>query len=186
MRVIFLDCDGVLANSRSAMNDYELDDPSLVHDPTGMNVPLEKRCLAELQRVAKSTHAVVVLSSTWRLDPAMREFLLSHLEPAIRVVGDTPIGVDTSNHQRKKLPESKWQYSRGAEVSTWLAAHREQVESYVILDDGHAESFAQAGLTNVFIETVMDPRVPREEEGLTAAKADVAVQVLLRQNGAAT
>lgn len=81
MRVIFLDCDGVLANSRSAMFDYELGDQTLIHDHTGMNVPLEKQCLAELQRVVASTGAVVVLSTTWRLDPAMRNFLVSCLAP---------------------------------------------------------------------------------------------------------
>lgn len=61
----------------------------------------------------------------------------------------------------------------------WLAAHKGQVESYVILDDDHAESFAQAGLTDAFIQTLMDPRVPREQEGLTTTKADAAIRILL-------
>ena len=42
--VIFLDCDGVLANARSQTWDFEEGDPSLVHHPTDELVPLEVRC----------------------------------------------------------------------------------------------------------------------------------------------
>jgi len=191
LRVIFLDCDGVLANSRSALMDYESDDDTLVHDPTGMNVPLEKRCLGELRRVAQATGAVIVLSTTWRVDAGMREFLVSALEPSLKVIGDTPSGVDTSNSQRQKLPKSEWRYGRGAEVAAWLAAHDGKVESFVILDDGHADSFAQSGLTDHFVETLLgdSPSISKEDglkEGLTKAKADACIRILLGQGSSAS
>eukprot|EP01046_Picozoa_sp_COSAG06_P050507 COSAG06_NODE_8019_length_2299_cov_1.319091_1_plen_137_part_10 len=104
LRVIFLDCDGVLANSRSACFDYEPDDETLMHDPSGFNVPLERRCMSELQRAARATGAVVVLSTTWRLVSYMRDFLVSSLEEyGLQVIGDTPAGADTSNSGRSRL-----------------------------------------------------------------------------------
>jgi hypothetical protein len=39
LRVIFLDCDGVLANARSQLMDFDDDDPSLYHDPVGVPPP---------------------------------------------------------------------------------------------------------------------------------------------------
>ncbi len=57
-----------------------------------VHVPLEKCCVAQLVRVCAAATAVVVLSTTWRLDAAMRAFLVSTLaEVAVTVVGDTPV-----------------------------------------------------------------------------------------------
>ena len=128
-------------------------------------VATQVRCLAELRRIVEATHAAIVLSTTWRLDREMRAYLVSHLEPFATVAGDTPDGAD-----------------RGAEVRAWLASptNAQHGRSFVILDDGHAEAFARAGLSDRFVQTAM--RLPDEPtaEGLTAAKADEAIAVLAR------
>eukprot|EP01047_Picozoa_sp_COSAG01_P058167 COSAG01_NODE_6817_length_3485_cov_42.916716_1_plen_918_part_01 len=188
LRVIFLDCDGVLANSRSACWDYEPGDETLMHDPSGYNVPIERRCMSELQRVAQATGAVVVLSTTWRLVAEMRDFLVASLkEYGLQVIGDTPAGADTSNSGHARLlPKSKRLWGRGAEVAAWLAAQGEgQVESFVILDDDHVGSFEQADLSHALVQTTMGGAPSsspqgRLEEGLTPELADQTIRVLLR------
>lgn len=159
--VIFLDCDGVLANARSHTWEFDETDPSLFHHPTNELAPLERRCLAELQRIVEATGAAIVLSTTWRVDAGMRAFLVSALTPFAQVVGDTPNG---SN--------------RGSEVAAWLAAHP-TVPSYVILDDGHEEGFERAGLTDRFVQTVMCVPDEPSAEGLTPALADRAIEILM-------
>ena len=155
------------------------------------HIRLDADLVARLRRLCERTGAVIVLSTTWRVDAGMREFLVSALEPSLKVIGDTPSGVDTSNSQRQKLPKSEWRYGRGAEVAAWLAAHDGKVESFVILDDGHADSFAQSGLTDHFVETLLgdSPSISKEDglkEGLTKAKADACIRILLGQGSSAS
>lgn len=80
--VVFLDCDGVLNVARSHTFDFEDDDASLLYDPDRVspNAPLERRCLNQLARVCSMTGSVVVLSTSWRLHPHMRKFLVGAIE----------------------------------------------------------------------------------------------------------
>eukprot|EP01052_Picozoa_sp_SAG31_P038744 SAG31_NODE_5232_length_2659_cov_1.977734_1_plen_535_part_00 len=171
-RVVFLDCDGVLCNSRSQLWDFEPEDPTLIHDCSGHgHLPLERRCVEELRRVAAATGAVIVLSTTWRLVGSMRDFLVQSLHP-LRVIGSTPA-----------------MKNRGQEVAAWLhewenEASGQHVGSYCILDDEHADSFAMAGLSANHVRTVMlkSAEGDRQSEGLTTAKADEAIAILLRDS----
>ena len=185
-RIIFLDCDGVLANYRSQLMDYEDDDPTLIHDSAGQELPLERACVVELARVCEATGAEIVLSTAWRLRPEMRAFLVGALEGAgLQVVGDTP---------------SVSEGGRGAEVVAWLQQQQAgeadtclEVRSFVILDDDHRQSFHDAGLKARFVETLMHaPQYDdggeegdtqgafNSKEGLCADKADAAIEILLR------
>jgi HAD domain in Swiss Army Knife RNA repair proteins len=56
MKVIFLDIDGVLNNSKTP-------------NPRKFPYVIDRRLLARLQKLLKRTGAKVVLSSSWRLDP---------------------------------------------------------------------------------------------------------------------
>ena len=133
------------------------------------NKPLEKTCLANLQWLASSANAKVVLTTTWRFEKSMRDFLVKTLEVyGIDVVGDTPASRD----------------GRGAEVRAWLTSSQTAVDSFVILDDDHEISFQKHGLTNHFVQTemygqrslsVLDPTL-----GLTRAKAEEALLLLMR------
>lgn len=108
-RVVFLDCDGVLATKRCML--YADPCPELLHDAEGIeDTPLERRCLSELKRVVDETGAKVVLSTTWRLDPEQRRFLVHALEEfGIVVIGDTP-----DSHE-----------GRGYQIAAWLREHPE-------------------------------------------------------------
>jgi hypothetical protein len=171
LKVIFLDCDGVLANYRSQMMEVSPGDSGdLIFDCNDEeNKPLEKSCLANLQWLATSANAKVVLTSTWRLERSMRNFLVNTLQVyGIDVVGDTPASRD----------------GRGAEVRAWLSASQAVVEGFVILDDDHESSFQQHGLIDRFVQTemygqrslsILDPSL-----GLTRAKAEEALHILKR------
>jgi hypothetical protein len=171
----------VLCNSRSQLWEFDTDDHTLIHDMSGHNhLPLERRCVDELRRVVEATGAVIVLSTAWRLVPSMRNFLVSSLQP-LRVIDDTR-RVKAGKLVTWGRPEVDTSFfGRGAEVSGWVEENNWQVESYCILDDEHAESFATAGLSDRFILTVMrDEASGGAEEGLTTAKADAAIELLLK------
>jgi hypothetical protein len=130
MRVIFLDIDGVL-NCKRTSNPRRL--PYIV-DPT-----LVERLKGLLER----TDAKVVLSSTWRYDPAGL-FSAKHWGiPFIDVIPDMP------------------GRPRRDEILAWLDAHRD-VDRYVVIDDEDDELDAlplfqpsnQTGLTNDIVSGV--------------------------------
>jgi hypothetical protein len=103
MKVIFLDIDGVL-NSANTPNPRKF--PYIV-DP---------KLLKRFKRLLQRTGAKVVLSSTWRYDPA-GIFSAKHWGiPFIDVIPDMP-----------KRP-------RRDEVLAWLKAHP-KVKRFVIIDD---------------------------------------------------
>mmetsp|Transcript_38585 Transcript_38585/g.106492 ORF Transcript_38585/g.106492 Transcript_38585/m.106492 type:complete len:249 (-) Transcript_38585:57-803(-) len=159
--VIFLDCDGVLANARSQSCHFDEADPTLLLHPTNAIAPLERRCLAELQRVVEATGASIVLTTTWRQVAAHRSFLVSALQPFAQVLGDTPTLSD-----------------RGSEVRAWLRAHPD-VTRYAIIDDDHSEWFELAGLSDHCVQTVLCDDSEPSAEGLTAVKADEAIALLI-------
>ncbi len=103
MRAIFLDIDGVL-NCKRTRNPRKL--PYVVDPPL----------LARLQRVLQTTGAQVVLSSTWRYDPAG---LFSAYRWGIPFRDVTP---DLPNRPRNE------------EIRLWLARHGE-VTRFAVLDD---------------------------------------------------
>ncbi len=103
MKVIFLDIDGVL-NSENTRN------------PRKLPYVVEPRLLKRLYGLLRQTRAKVVLSSTWRYDPAGL-FSARHWRiPFIDVTPDLP-----------KQPRSK-------EILTWLKAHP-KVTRFVVIDD---------------------------------------------------
>ena len=67
---------------------------------------------------------------------------------------------------------------RGAEVAKWLETTEEAVESFVILDDAHRESFEAHGFTDVFVQTLLRDENNPLNEGLTEAMAAEAIRVL--------
>lgn len=85
--VIFLDLDGVLHPVDAVEHEF-----------------FSESCVFALRRLVDSCNAQVVLSSTWRLSPQLRQDAYLQLaERAVQVVGDTPRG-----------------RSRAAEILAWL------------------------------------------------------------------
>jgi hypothetical protein len=107
MKVIFLDIDGVL-NSDETSNPRKL--PYIV----------DRKLLTRFKRVLKRTGAKVVLSSTWRYDPAG---LFSAKYNGLRFLDITP-----------DMPRR----SRRDEILTWLKQHP-KVNRFAVIDDDDDE-----------------------------------------------
>jgi len=165
MRVIFLDCDGVL-NSHKFFSTSK-DDQSI----DGLNfgeAQLDPQALALLDNLIEQTGAQIVISSSWRhiwdWQEIAKMFEKRGMENWDFVIGQTI----TSN-----------QDNRGAEVMAWLDTGRERqvvddkheaVTAWVILDDTDEFDSTQH---NNFVRT--NPKV-----GLTAADVQKAIQILKR------
>lgn len=142
MKFIFLDIDGVLVNRASLMKH------------SGRYASADPECVAALNHILRVTGAEIILSSTWRFDPDIRDlFRQFGVEKPIRDL--TP-----------RLRGS----SRGAEIAEWLSRFENcwpTVESFVIVDDGND----------------MDHLLPRliqtsHEIGLTMEHAERAIVML--------
>lgn len=120
MKIIFLDIDGVLnsdmyeANRTDKLNDNSID-------------PSRVKLLADL---VKATDAKIVLTSTWRVDwnkiPLLCGDFGKYLNQCLAMY-DLAIF--------DKTPLISYLGDRRKEILTWLAHHRKEVESFVILDD---------------------------------------------------
>jgi HAD domain in Swiss Army Knife RNA repair proteins len=131
MRVIFLDIDGVL-NCESTTN------------PRKLPYVVEPRLLELLKRLLTLADAKVVLSSTWRYDPA-GVFSAKHWGiPFIDVIPDMPAR------------------PRRDEIVAWLKTHPE-VERYAVIDDEDDElddlplfqPSARTGLSDEIVDGVV-------------------------------
>lgn len=124
MRVIFLDIDGVLNSSRTAVAYQQLLQHKL--DPIAVQI---------LHRIVYTTEAHLVISSTWRLGNDWETLIWGCLREAgweisynsFHGLGGTPIigrtGIGTGTRA-----------TRGHEIADWLEEHPE-VDDYIILDD---------------------------------------------------
>lgn len=106
-RVIFLDIDGVLNSANFIKNGGSFDNV----DPVAV---------ARLRRAIEATKAVLVISSTWRLNKDWENRLRSAF--TVAGWGDPPIIGRTPSRR-----------SRGVEIAEWLQTN--PVEDFVIIDD---------------------------------------------------
>jgi len=128
MKVIFLDIDGVLNCTRT-------------ENPRKFPYIVDSVLLARFTRLIDLTGAEVVLSSTWRYDPAGVFSAKYYGVPFIDVTPDMP------NRPRRE------------EVLSWLKQHPE-VERFIVIDDEDDQldslplfqPSARTGLTDEIIE----------------------------------
>jgi hypothetical protein len=109
MNVIFLDIDGVLNNLNTKRSEY----PS---DIDGDN-------LERFVDIIQTTAAKVIISSSWRHNPAALAILQTEFDGA--GIGDCIIGQTRDNHFHR-IPRHK-------DIAEWLS--RNTVGIYAILDD---------------------------------------------------
>ena len=164
MKVIFLDIDGVLVNHRSWDRERHFD-----------HLPADERCVRALNRILAASGAVIVVTSTWRLDrdlAELREILNVRFGVTGQVIDKTP------RIAREVFPGegySRLQVAagRGDEIAAWLAAgdSHHDIQSFVILDDDNdmGEFLNRTVLTDC-------------KEGLSEADADRALTILLTVN----
>jgi hypothetical protein len=142
-QVVFLDFDGVLINSKAVMERRPI---SRKADPD---------CVAALNHITDETGAVIVVSSSWRLDFSVPELkdLLSSWGVTASVVG--------------KTAELRGNAVRGDEIAGWMTAQKLQLCNVVILDDDADMSW-------------LWPRLIRTEfkSGLTMNDAKRAIDLL--------
>lgn len=107
MKVIFLDIDGVLNCDRTP-------------NPRKFPYVVDRKLLARFKRIVKRTGAKVVLSSTWRYDPAGLFSAKYHGIPFIGVTPDMP-------HRPRR-----------DEILAWLKKHP-KVSRFAVIDDDDDE-----------------------------------------------
>mmetsp|Transcript_7831 Transcript_7831/g.10147 ORF Transcript_7831/g.10147 Transcript_7831/m.10147 type:complete len:172 (+) Transcript_7831:37-552(+) len=158
LKVIFLDIDGVLSNSRAVLYDFEPEIDFLFDDMINQTLPLEKRCVDLLMELIHQTGAKIVLSSTWR----EHETELTYLR---RVFGDNILG------KTKSLSD------RGTEIKDWIETY--EINAFIIFEDSdvHHESIMRAGLGSHLIKTVIQSE-NHNDEGLTRDKCQIAKEIL--------
>lgn len=132
LKVIFLDIDGVLNNQLM----FETRE-AIIKTPGGN---LSRTCVAAFNKLIADTGAKIVLSSTWRTDTDIEDYLKeAGLEGEI--IGKTPVLRDCFT-------------LRGNEIHAWIVENKEYLgaeyydyHSFVILDDDsdmllwHRENF---------------------------------------------
>ena len=180
---IFLDVDGVLNNMKCMTYQFDDDDDDYItiqkldDDTDEFLIPLYRPFLLNLKYILdtleeKGSKCKIVMSSTWRLDPPLMSFLMLALD-SVGIEKEIIVGMTPSDHT----------VGRGGEVQAYLNQHS-NVKNYVILDDNHAESFLEYGMTNRFIQTycsmmsgagLVDEYV---EEGLNKEKAEAVIALL--------
>ncbi|MFA5695877.1 MAG: HAD domain-containing protein [Bacilli bacterium] len=105
MKILFLDCDGVINNEKS-FKDEPID-------------PIDQVLANRIKVIQLLTGCGIVLSSVWRNSPE----LVAKVEEKIgKVFGVTPNATDPNRSER------------GDEIAMWLEAHP-GVKKYAILDD---------------------------------------------------
>jgi hypothetical protein len=107
MKILFLDIDGVLNSTRTA-------------NPRKLPYIVEQNLLTRFKTILKRTGAKVVLSSTWRYDPAGLFSAKHHGIPFIGVTPDMP-----------RRP-------RRDEILAWLKKHP-KVTRFAVIDDDDDE-----------------------------------------------
>jgi hypothetical protein len=142
MKVIFLDIDGVL-NKRQTVERWR----GLI----GIDATLARR-FAQLQEV---TGAVVVLSSTWRLERNWKAMMRRN--GVVGIIDRTP---DLPGH------------SRGEEIEAWLALNP-HVKIYAVLDDQNDMLPHQPHFKTSFFRGGLTERIARRvQRHLTSARSE--------------
>lgn len=114
--IIFLDIDGVL-NSDKYFSSIEDKEDTYTDQVTQLLLDIDMTKVKLLLKVARISHAKIVISSTWRrmkLYPSIKEVLINIGLP---IVGETPFV----------------EGQRGEEIRTYLADN--QVDNFCIIDD---------------------------------------------------
>lgn len=151
MKIVFLDFDGPII-------------PQLCWEHPGPDGKRQKAwpaCIEQLNRVTDTTGAVIVVSSTWRLDGLMKT------RERLKDWGAKADCIDVTPRLRR-APDDFQELERGHEIQYWLDHYeREEVESFVIFDDDRDMVHLLPRLIHTPFKT-----------GITAEHADRAIAML--------
>ena len=175
MKVIFLDVDGVLNCKHTKEVIWRDNGKQGYHGVEDGKIEL-------LLNIVKATGAVIVLSSTWRLNKVKSIFdnylFLDDLDD--EEYDESP---DKSAYRYLEMklgqygleiyddtPDSGGAYSRGKEINQWLEEHPD-VTDYVILDDDEFRDFETYGLSDYVVYTTY-------RKGLMKKQVEEAIEIL--------
>lgn len=151
MKVIFLDCDGVL-------NSWGHPDATGYCGGRDFDT-ITTAIMGHLSAIVEATGAKVVISSTWR-----KKYTIAEFNTAFRALGFT--GEVIGRTPEMWRTDDGAHVFRGDEILMWLRAHPE-VESFVVLDDESDMSRVIGRLVRTDFTT-----------GLTAEDAARAIEML--------
>lgn len=135
MKIIFLDIDGVLSTQNVSFYCFD------------------SSCVIRLNKILEQSKAKIVISSTWRKGRTIEQlkdlFLCQGdrhktinnpiIDPTL-LIDKTPVLTDSQKEDlklRKNLdPEL---FGRGLEISAWIDLTKDNIESYLVLDDDIAD-----------------------------------------------
>lgn len=166
-RALFLDFDGVINNDDTW-------GPAIIPDPhpSGIVLPIDPRCIAQLNDLVARSGAKVVISSSWRKFADWTQ-----LAPALARQGFVGEVIDeTPDLIRDPTEREAWRarddgpvdgayekIERGMEIWVWLSRHPEVTEFVILDDDADMWRLRPAlvltdpktGLTAVDVETAL-------------------------------
>lgn len=154
MKIIFLDIDGVL-NQRGSKS----------RSPSGC-LGIDSDKLDKLKQIVNETNAKIVLTSTWKTDWFKTEFKDelprdgAYLEKKFRERGIYILD---------KTEEPSWA-ERGIGVISYIEKYKENVESFVVLDD-ESFDFESVGISDRFVHTSF-------ETGLLSEHVEKSIKIL--------
>ncbi len=155
MKIIFLDIDGVLNNTRTKET---VDDFIFVEDNK----------ILLLKEIINKTGAKIVLSSSWRKGWRFKEENPKCASVEVRLFKALELKLKSHGIELMSYTPHLWQ--RGEEIEIWLDEWRgEEIESFVILDDMEEGEF-----------TPNSDRLIRTDIciGLTKRHVDLAIKLL--------
>ena len=119
MKIIFLDIDGVLNVIGQGVDEY--------------GQKFHKHLEDNLRYIIEKTGAKIVISSNWRTSglKIMKE-MWQHRNLPGEVIDVTPTEFDVVNRGTCEFYDL---VDRGFEIQQWIDDHREEIESYCIIDD---------------------------------------------------
>lgn len=161
-KIIFLDIDGVL-NVMMPDVDY-------------FGQCFHKHFEDNLKWIIDNTGAKIVISSTWRMDglDRMRE-MWKYRNLAGEVIDITPTVVDVVERGTCEFYDL---VDRGYEIQQWIDDHKDQIESYCIIDDDNDMLPSQQ---NNFVRTsdnIDHPDCVDIGYGLTRKCAEKVIKIL--------
>ena len=154
MKLIFLDIDGVLncrATYEKARKTFDFSDPTMSRELYYKSL-IDPSMLGLLNGLVERSGAEIVLSSTWRRMfsndfPGSFQTFMDELGLKGTIRGMTPLNLiesffkisredgDKYFTQKRRHGVFEQQYTRGHEIMFSLLRQKEDVESFVILDD---------------------------------------------------
>jgi hypothetical protein len=127
-KIVFLDFDGVLVPDVDAQQQTN---SGLTHANYLSTVAFNPICVGNLNQLLHTTHAEVVLSTSWA-----KGHSISQLSNCLMRNGIDPSNIfeyDDPSENSYMTPRNK-AYNRGEEIGAWLRAHPE-ITQWVAIDD---------------------------------------------------